>query len=1561
MARSPRASRGAVAPAPKSEASQRFKNMFFTTAVRQVGNPIEPVPMSSFFKVFRSYQKPAAEGTQGESRSTTLCPDTHYGTLQFKTHGFQKQAVPYLRLAYRTPATVQSEKTVKHAVFFSQLCSRMRLDHFGHTRPNLIISVTGGAKSFHLSPLLIEAIRTGIMRAAAATDAWVITGGTNTGVMKLVGDFMNDLNKDKFIPTIGIATWGIVHEAEKLAQALLPQPNREDRLDVEYAMNKVPEAKGSKCNLDSGHNLFLLVDDGTDSKFGGEIAFRAAFERQAHDAVVSGTPVVVIDGTGMVADLLAYAYNFTHSTLTRYSTYSVEALRQQIRGEFPDWDEQKVENTMHKLFATVVYKDKMFVYNIRDSAGENIDEVILDAISQGSHVSFKTKLLQAMSFDRIDMARRLLAEIHDNHLLESEEDIAEALNTNLMEALMNNMPHFVQLYLEYGATARNLQPTPEFKAYLMELRSDANLIKRTNLNKSVSSNPEGARAGLSRHATALTPLDSSGKAADDVQTRTTLNSVANTVRIAQNMSGPARNSNTLCGEHLLLLAMEQLYFVAGGVISGHVYRLRERSTSLNAAKPHKEPGRPFRLKFMEAILGHLAGSEVQIQRDWSLLDDGVTSPEDELALEMMAMNMLFLWAVCLNKYRLSEIFWQMGDESIANALIGSNILSKLARHRALSSPHLETERVKALHNADKLEELAVGVLSTCHRANLTRTSKILHEKLDVFGGRNIMEVAYRHEKLRFLSHPATQSLVSQAWYGDIREINPTWQLLLALFCPLLIPTVRIRRDDVNDGVLDLDFEDTKVEGYAIQGDQNALAALPSTESRPNRTNTVTSMASARTQSVKSNQSLLTYVNNYNKHVEKTGHLNAAELWIKAKAFYSSPFVKFISDCLAHLMLTLLVSYYALNTLEDYFSFYEYLILFWFVTITLAEIIEYVEINELPRYFGSIWNIIDTIMLAGYYLALVVRISNLSDFQSKTNAKLFIAFVVLILWLRFMRYYAVSKDVGPKLIMLFRMTRDVIVFVFIIAVFIFSYGVAAQSILWPQRDVDAQTFENVLYRPYFQIYGELFLEEMNAESDCVGPEPFSSCGYTYAWVLPPLLALYILVTNIVLINLLIAMFADTYQRVNEEARELWHSQNFDVYNEYHTRTVLPGPLAFFSHVWTLARMCLCCKPQDEYSSTNNEELARIRHFQEWHTDKFLADRRHRNDDTPEELMAAVRKQNTNLLDVIGEMQEKLVMMQMSLNRQGRERDLPATRPATRAQSAAPNAFRRMSLGRVRAVQYRFPPLKYPESEQLRLALNNDQVPWTTSMSNYNPPDYTAEELLKEPRPEWADGPDPRKYGFNKVEMQGDSFSTDRTSTMKVVVDSATGRPINPYGRTGLSGRGSLGRWGPNWAANCLITRWRRDVHGNLVERDGRCVLEFLAIERQSFGGWALPGGFRNDAEDRRGALERLLKHEIYQQDKLTQVEVDNLEELFDSAHTMRSVYSHDPRNTDNAWVEVSCANFHDETGELTKRLHFKENQEHVKRIQWLMAHSGLNLFASHGDLVREACQIHNAYF
>lgn len=43
----------------------------------------------------------------------------------------------------------------------------------------------------------------------------------------------------------------------------------------------------------------------------------------------------------------------------------------------------------------------------------------------------------------------------------------------------------------------------------------------------------------------------------------------------------------------------------------------------------------------------------------------------------------------------------------------------------------------------------------------------------------------------------------------------------------------------------------------------------------------------------------------------------------------------------------------------------------------------------------------------------------------------------------------------------------------------------------------------------------------------------------------------------------------------------------------------------------------------------------------------------------------------------------------------------------------------------------------------------------------------------------------------------------------------GYPINPAGRTGLTGRGILGKWGPNHAADPLVTRWKQNDAGQFV--------------------------------------------------------------------------------------------------------------------------------------------------
>ena len=64
--------------------------------------------------------------------------------------------------------------------------------------------------------------------------------------------------------------------------------------------------------------------------------------------------------------------------------------------------------------------------------------------------------------------------------------------------------------------------------------------------------------------------------------------------------------------------------------------------------------------------------------------------------------------------------------------------------------------------------------------------------------------------------------------------------------------------------------------------------------------------------------------------------------------------------------------------------------------------------------------------------------------------------------------------------------------------------------------------------------------------------------------------------------------------------------------------------------------------------------------------------------------------------------------------------------------------------------------------------------------------------------------------------------------------------NPVGRTGMIGRGLLGRWGPNHAVDPIVSRWKRDAKGSKIIADGKPVLEFVAILRNDTRDWAIPG-------------------------------------------------------------------------------------------------------------------------
>jgi len=83
-----------------------------------------------------------------------------------------------------------------------------------------------------------------------------------------------------------------------------------------------------------------------------------------------------------------------------------------------------------------------------------------------------------------------------------------------------------------------------------------------------------------------------------------------------------------------------------------------------------------------------------------------------------------------------------------------------------------------------------------------------------------------------------------------------------------------------------------------------------------------------------------------------------------------------------------------------------------------------------------------------------------------------------------------------------------------------------------------------------------------------------------------------------------------------------------------------------------------------------------------------------------------------------------------------------------------------------------------------------------------------------------------------------------------IDSKTGRPLNPRGRTGMSGRGTLWNWGPNHAADPVVTK--------TDEKDGHVYM--VAIKRKDTGEWAIPGGMVDPGEKVSATLRREFEEE-----------------------------------------------------------------------------------------------------
>ena len=149
---------------------------------------------------------------------------------------------------------------------------------------------------------------------------------------------------------------------------------------------------------------------------------------------------------------------------------------------------------------------------------------------------------------------------------------------------------------------------------------------------------------------------------------------------------------------------------------------------------------------------------------------------------------------------------------------------------------------------------------------------------------------------------------------------------------------------------------------------------------------------------------------------------------------------------------------------------------------------------------------------------------------------------------------------------------------------------------------------------------------------------------------------------------------------------------------------------------------------------------------------------------------------------------------------------------------------------------------------RIVVSDKQVPWSFAWPDYNPSDFTAQVVIDNSAllstgNKWADPAELQgsavKPGFESLLAEVRERTTyvggQRGEKLVTAIDFVAGMPLNPRGRTGLRGRGLLGKWGPNHAADPIVTRYLGSQ------------LQMVAIKRNDTGDWAIPGGMVDEGE------------------------------------------------------------------------------------------------------------------
>uniref|UniRef100_A0A8C5PWT9 Transient receptor potential cation channel subfamily M member 8 n=1 Tax=Leptobrachium leishanense TaxID=445787 RepID=A0A8C5PWT9_9ANUR len=465
-------------------------------------------------------------------------------------------------------------------------------------------------------------------------------------------------------------------------------------------------------------------------------------------------------------------------------------------------------------------------------------------------------------------------------------------------------------------------------------------------------------------------------------------------------------------------------------------------------------------------------------------------------------------------------------EQIKGSTLAAIGATKLLKSLAKVSNDINTAE-ECTEIAKQYETRVVEFFSECYSNDDELAEMLLNYSCEVWGKNNCLEVAVEANDQHFIAQPGVQNFLSKQWYGNISTDEKTWKILL---CVILFP------------LISCDFI------------------------------------------------------SFRKNIQdrKIHHLR------KFYDFFTSPFVIFCWTVISYFGFLLLFAYVLLMNFRPTPTGLELLTYFW-VFVFLCEEIRQMYIHGV-KYFADLWNIMDILAILCFFAGIMFRLHSKNSIALYTGRVIF-CLDYIVFAVRLIHIFTVSRNLGPKIIMLQRMLIDVFFFLFLFAVWIIAFGVARQGILRLNEHRWEWIFRSVVYEPYLAMFGES-ISDMDGTTynfeDCTvtGNESKPLCVEIDSnfeprfpeWITVPLVCSYMFFSNILLVNLLIAMLGYTVGSVHENNDQVWKFQRYFLVQEYCSRIPIPFPFVIFLYIYRLIRKILsyrkteepleCCSKRDD---------------------------------------------------------------------------------------------------------------------------------------------------------------------------------------------------------------------------------------------------------------------------------------------------------------------------------------------------------------------------------------------